>query len=146
MSVTDRRNTPQRQLVLDELKRCDFHPTAHQLHEATRRRLPQISLGTVYRNLELLVQMGLVRKLEAGGGEARFDGNTDPHQHVRCVRCGRMDDLHGVEAPPVGYEAASLDGYEILGYRLEFVGVCPGCRRSSQAQGQDAFQDERKVD
>ena len=92
------RNTRQRQVILEELQKLTSHPTAAGLYEIVRRRLPKISLGTVYRNLELLARTGLIQKLEFGGGEARFDGNVDRHDHVRCVRCGRVDDI---SAPPL---------------------------------------------
>ncbi len=123
-----RRHTRQRQVVLEELGKLTSHPTAGELHAIARRRLPRISLGTVYRNLELLVQMGLVRKLETTGSEARFDGRLGEHYHVRCVRCGRVSDALGVPADPVKREVGGLGGYEILGYRLEFVGICGMCR------------------
>ena len=123
-----RRNTRQRRVMLEELRKLSSHPTAAELYDITRRRLPRISLGTVYRNLELLAQVGLVRKLETSGSEARFDGNVDRHYHVRCVRCGRVDDAHGLPANPVKQEIKSLGGYEILGYCLQFVGICPACK------------------
>ena len=134
-----RRNTLQRQVVLDELKSACSHPTATELHEIARRRLPKISLGTVYRNLELLARMGLIRKLQTGGGEARFDANMDRHYHVRCVRCGRVDDASGLGANLLKDEVKTLNGYEILGFRLEFIGVCPRCQTRPQLEDeQDA--------
>ena len=123
-----RRNTRQRQVVLEELRRLPSHPTATELYEITRRRLPKISLGTVYRNLELLTEMGLIRKLETSGSEARFDGNLERHYHVRCVRCGRMDDAHGLPDSPVEERVKSPNGYKILGSRLQFIGICPKCK------------------
>ena len=122
------RNTRQRQVILEELQKLTSHPTAIGIFEIVRGQLPKISLGTVYRNLELLTRTGLVRKLELGNSEARFDGNIQPHSHVRCVRCGRVDDFH---CPPLdlsGGEADDWNGYRILGYRLEFSGICPSCR------------------
>ena len=122
------RNTRQRQVILEELQKLTSHPTAAVLYTIVRRRLPKISLGTVYRNLELLARMGMVQKLELAGGEARFDGRVARHDHVRCVRCGRVDD---VSAPPLDlFEGAANDwgGYQILGHRLEFFGICPQCR------------------
>jgi Fur family ferric uptake transcriptional regulator len=123
-----RRITPQRQLILEALRKADYHPTALELFEIARRRLPRLSLATVYRNLELLVANGTVRRLELGGTQARFDWDPAPHYHVRCVDCGRVDDLHGllIELPARGSETA--DGYELLSHRLEFAGVCPKCR------------------
>jgi Fur family transcriptional regulator, ferric uptake regulator len=130
MSTTGlQRHTRQRQVILEELQKLTSHPTAAVLYTIVRRRLPKISLGTVYRNLELLARMGMVQKLELAGGEARFDGRVARHDHVRCVRCGRLDD---VSAPPLDlFEGAANDwgGYQILGHRLEFFGVCPQCQR-----------------
>jgi Fur family transcriptional regulator, ferric uptake regulator len=122
-----RRTTRQRQVILEELRKVTSHPTAIGVYEAVRRRLPRISLGTVYRNLDLLSEAGLIRKLELGGGEARFDGNAEPHDHVRCVRCGRVDDLAGPPLDLLGGRANDL-GYRILGHRLEFLGICPQCQ------------------
>ncbi len=123
------RNTRQRQVVLEELKKLTSHPTAAELYEITRARLPKISLGTVYRNLELLAENSVIQKLTMGGGEARFDGNPERHYHVRCVYCGRVDDVHDLPAGFVKNVAPKLGGYEILGYRLDFNGICPECKK-----------------
>jgi len=125
------RNTQQRRVILEELRKLESHPTAMELHEITRRRLPKISLGTVYRNLELLAQAGTIRKLELGGSEARFDGDVVRHYHVRCVRCGRVDDFPDAPEFPVAQKFTSATGYDIIGHHLEFVGVCPACKASS---------------
>lgn len=132
-----RRNTRQRQILLDELKKLSTHPTASELHGIVRGRLPKISLGTVYRNLELLVGMGVIQKLESGSGEARFDGCVDRHYHVRCACCGRLADARAVSSNPLKDEITTLEGYEVLGYRLEFIGICPECRRGALASSQD---------
>jgi Fur family ferric uptake transcriptional regulator len=123
------RNTRQRQVILEELRRLTSHPTATELYEIVRQRLPKVSLGTVYRNLELLNQLGAIRKLELGGSESRFDGNLTPHHHVRCNRCGRLDDLHGLPTGLVAQPHGNLGGYQIIGHRLEFIGICPDCQR-----------------
>jgi Fur family ferric uptake transcriptional regulator len=125
------RRTRQREVILEELRKLDSHPTAAGLYEIVRRRLPRISLGTVYRNLELLAGMGEIRKLDFAGSQARFDGCVEPHHHVRCVRCGRLDDLPGAPLEPLETRHDDCCGYEVLGYRLEFVGLCPGCRQQS---------------
>jgi len=126
------RNTQQRRVILEELRGLPSHPTASDLHQRVRSRLPKISLSTVYRNLQLLAEMGTIRKLEMGGSEARFDGDLDHHCHVRCVRCGRLDDYrevpHHVVHSLTGGRVAGPDGYDILGYQLEFSGICPECR------------------
>jgi Fur family ferric uptake transcriptional regulator len=125
------RNTRQREVILEELKKLHSHPTAVGLYEIVRRRLPKISLGTVYRNLELLVEMGAVEKLDFGAAEARFDGNTDHHDHVRCLRCGRVADIEGRPLDLSLDNDHDCAGFEILGHRLQFVGICPQCKRAS---------------
>ena len=135
-----RRNTRQRQTVLEELRKLKSHPTASELHDIARRRLPKLSLATVYRNLELLAADGTIRKLEISGTESRFDGDPRRHCHVRCMQCGRVDDLPDVPADLVGHQFNTLSGYEILDYRLEFVGICPECRALSTSKGAEAGQ------
>ena len=132
-----RRNTRQREVILEELQRLTSHPTAVGLYQIVRRRLPKISLGTVYRNLELLTEMGTIRKLDFGAAEARFDANCRPHHHVRCVRCGRVDDVHDPPLDLSRLQEHDLGGYRIVGYRLDFLGICPGClvRDDSQSTG-----------
>jgi len=127
-NASPRRNTRQRQVILEELRNVTSHPTAAQLYELARRRLPKLSLGTVYRNLELLTQDGTIRKLEISGTESRFDGNTAPHCHVRCIRCGRIDDVSDIPPLRVADRFKNLNGYDIIGHRLEFTGICPECQ------------------
>jgi Fe2+ or Zn2+ uptake regulation protein len=122
------RNTRQRKLILEELQKLTSHPTAATLYAVVRRRMPKISLGTVYRNLELLARMGMIQKLGLGCSEARFDGNTEHHDHLRCVRCGRVDDVFVLPLDLAEGTVNDWCGYTILGRRLEFLGVCPQCR------------------
>ena len=126
---TLRRNTRQRQVVLEELRKLKSHPTAAELYELARRRLPRISLGTVYRNLELLVRMGVIRKVGTTTTEARFDSETDRHHHVHCVRCGRMADARGLPEDAANWAIENVNGYEVQGFRLDLVGVCPDCQQ-----------------
>ena len=124
-----RRDTRQRRVILDELRKVRSHPTAAELHEFARQRLPRVSLGTVYRNLELLAANGTIQKLEISGTESRFDGNAEQHWHIRCVRCGRVDDVHDVPADLPVASVESLTGYDVIGHHLEFIGICPECKR-----------------
>ena len=87
------RKTKQREVILEELMKLRAHPSADELYERVKKRLPRISLGTVYRNLEMLSREGIIHRLETAGSQKRFDGETGDHQHIRCVRCGRIDDL-----------------------------------------------------
>jgi Fur family ferric uptake transcriptional regulator len=125
-----RRNTPQRQVILEELNSMKSHPTAAELFAVVRQRLPRISLGTVYRNLEVLHESGQVNKLELAGTETRFDATMDPHLHVRCTECGRIDDI--MDPTMMTSQPSELAGYLVRGCRLEYFGVCPGCRKKSR--------------
>ncbi len=123
------RSTRQRQAILEQLRAVTTHPTANEVYEMVRRRLPHISLGTVYRNLELLVRSGEIQRVCLGSAQSRFDAAISPHYHVRCVRCGRVADL--AMKPLRAIERAARRGgdYQVTGYRLEFVGQCPRCKR-----------------
>jgi Fur family ferric uptake transcriptional regulator len=126
-----KRHSKPRAVILEELQKVRSHPTASELHEIVRERLPKVSLGTVYRNLELLVQAGVVQKL-GGAAEARFDGDTEPHYHIRCLQCGRVDDVQDVPGYEPDQGAEGLLGYKLLGHRLEFLGFCPACRDETE--------------
>ncbi len=121
--------TRQRQVILEELRRTRTHPTADQVYARVRRRLPRISLGTVYRNLETLASRGMVGKLDLGGGPMRFDGDVSRHQHVRCLGCGRIADTVLDEMDALASGVRNVKGYEITGYRLELLGRCARCKR-----------------
>jgi len=125
---TDLRMTAQRRAILDVLRKVTSHPTANELFARVRRRMPRISLATVYRNLDLMARRGVILCLPDGAGPRRFDGDTRAHAHIRCVDCGRVDDVPN--PPPVrmrkGFEKDT--GYEVLGQRVEFLGRCPDCR------------------
>ena len=125
----DMRLTNQRRLILEELRSVTTHPTADEVYGMVRQKMPRISLGTVYRNLEVLSSLGLVRKLENAAGQKRFDGDVSPHHHIRCEVCGKVGDIF--DAPDIsGIEAGVTTDFEITGVSLEFSGVCPGCRAS----------------
>ena len=124
----NQRNSKQRQVILEELRLTNSHPTAAELYEIVRKQLPKISLGTVYRNLELLVKNKSIKKLEMGGSEARFDGETVNHHHARCVECGAIDDLLEIPEQVVSSEYLKVNNFDIHGYRIEFHGLCPKCK------------------
>lgn len=123
------RMTPQRKLLLEELRRLHTHPTADELYQEVRKRMPHISLGTVYRNLEIMSRAGIIRKIELGGTQKRFDGDLGLHQHIRCTECGRIDDLN-TDTAVTSCDMALIarTGYEVIERRVEFIGVCPYCR------------------
>lgn len=122
------RLTSQRQVILEELRKFEAHPTAGEVYTEVRKRLPRIGLGTVYRNLELLAHCGIIQKLEVGGEQKRFDGECKPHYHIRCNDCGRVDDLRISRLQDLEKKAASCCDYQILGHNIEFTGICNECR------------------
>lgn len=122
-----RRMTRQRQVILEELRKVTSHPTADQLHQMVKHRLPGISIATVYRNLELLADEGKVLKLDVSGNQRRFDGTPEPHYHVRCSRCGRVDDVHIEPIADIEEMAADASGYQVMSHTVEFTGICPEC-------------------
>jgi Fur family transcriptional regulator, ferric uptake regulator len=123
--------TEQRQVILDELGKSKAHPTADEVFQLVRKRMPRISLGTVYRNLERLAESGLIQKMEVAGSQRRFDGTTSDHYHVRCVRCGRIEDARIDPIPDLTSALGKMRGYQVVGHRLEFMVVCPSCRQAS---------------
>ncbi len=124
--------TRQRQIILEELRKVDTHPSADQVYETVRKRLPRISLGTVYRNLEILSELGEIHKLELGGDLKRFDRNSNKHYHIRCMNCGRVDDAPIAPLNQVEDELYGATVYTIIGHRLEFEGLCPQCSKTSE--------------
>jgi Fur family ferric uptake transcriptional regulator len=97
-----------------------------------RKRLPRISLGTVYRNLEILSELGEIQKLELGGDLKRFDRKPNKHYHIRCMNCGRVDDAPIAPLNQVENELYGATVYTIIGHRLEFEGLCPECSKTSE--------------
>jgi Fur family ferric uptake transcriptional regulator len=123
------RMTHQRQVILEEVRRVNTHPTADEVYEMVRKRLPRISLGTVYRNLEILSTSGLILKIGPQSSQMRFDGNTDKHYHIRCVSCGRVEDIQIESLDNAEEGIRGQSDYSILGHTLEFMGLCPDCKK-----------------
>lgn len=125
------RLTTQRQIILEELAKVKTHPSASELYEIVRKRLPRIGLGTIYRNLELMAENGMILKLEVGGTQKRFDATTENHYHIRCSGCDKVDDIDTPVMDELVREAAESTTYEILGHHIEFSGLCPACQQKS---------------
>ena len=129
------RLTRQRRVILDELRGMHTHPSADEVYEIVRLRLPRISLGTVYRNLEVLSELGEIQKLELSGSLKRFDGNPKKHYHIRCINCDRVEDTPIAPLNQIEDDLYEATVYEIIGHNLEFTGLCPDCtRKDRQAQ------------
>lgn len=123
------RYTAQRAAVYDYLDRVKSHPTAEEVYRAVRRNLPRISLATVYKALEALVDARLAAKLTNGDGSARYDCRAEDHYHLRDVESGEIRDLPVEFDPhllakldPQLIEKLNSDGFRVTGYRLEVLG------------------------
>lgn len=131
------RMTPQRQVLLQELGKKRWHPTADELYDVVRERMPRISLGTVYRNLEIMADQGLIRQLDTGGHQKRFDGTAERHYHVRCIGCGRLDDIEMNTDRDLRSLVSQSGDYVLSGYLLEFMGLCPNCQNRNRKENTD---------
>lgn len=121
------RMTNQRRIILEELCKLHTHPTVDELYAVVKARMPHISLGTVYRNLDLLAETGKVIKLSSGGTMRRFDGNTAPHRHIFCKVCGRVADVPCDAVPGTFEEAVHVPGFKVTAVRVEYDGICEEC-------------------
>jgi Fe2+ or Zn2+ uptake regulation protein len=128
------RLTGPRRVVLEVVRGTASHPTAEAVHRLVQRRLPRVSLGTVYRNLRLLVSQGLVNELP--GPQARFDGNTSEHHHFTCLGCGRIVDVAGPLTEPhsrvLCRRVAAQGGFSVIHHRIEFYGRCAECQATAR--------------
>src|SRR5262245_1667443 len=124
------RLTGPRRVILEVVRATDRHPSVAAVYAEVRRRLPRVSLGTVYRNLRCLAAEGLVRERAEPAG-LRFDGNLAPHDHFTCVTCGRVLDIPRRRVAPPPHPPAP--GLRIMSHRVEFYGRCGACRRRAAA-------------
>ena len=122
------RLTRPRRLILGVVRATDAHPTAAFVYQRVRRRLPRVSLATVYRNLRMLAAEGLLAERADAGG-MRFDGNTGPHDHFTCLACGRIYDVPARAERSVRRRIEARTGFEVLDHRTEYYGRCGACRR-----------------
>ena len=124
------RRTKQKEAILEVLRDTTSHPTADWVYNEVRKEIPNISLGTVYRNLRLLCESGEILELDLCGTLARFDARQDNHYHFRCEKCGRVFDVDLPVDEEIDRRAALKTGFEVSFHRLEFRGVCKNCQGS----------------
>src|SRR5437764_11572971 len=120
------RVTPQRLMILRELRRRGTHATADEVHRAVRDELPGTSAPTVYATLDLFVELGLTRRIDTGTA-ALYDARLDPHQHAVCRRCGRVEDVDGRISAGALIRAAEEAGFQPQGAELIISGLCADC-------------------
>jgi Fur family peroxide stress response transcriptional regulator len=121
------RMTPQRHAVLAFLLDSHAHPTADDIYKALESRFPSMSVATVYNNLKVFIDSGLVRELAYGDSSSRFDADMSNHYHAKCVHCGVLVDFNYPTLRQVETSAADETGFLIQGHRLEVYGTCQNC-------------------
>jgi Fe2+ or Zn2+ uptake regulation protein len=121
------RHSKQRARILDLLRHTKSHPTAIMIFEELRREIPSLSLGNVYRNLNILVAQGFIRELKMGSTYDRYDGTVSPHYHFVCERCGEISDLELPHNETLNDKVRALTNSQVNYHRLEFYGACARC-------------------
>ncbi len=119
----------QREAIKAYLMERRDHPTAEMVYMSVRETNPKISLGTVYRNLSLLVSLGEIQKICCGDGVERYDANVAPHYHYHCTSCGRVMDVPMEQAPSTQVLLGEDFPEEVEGYTVLFHGTCRDCRK-----------------
>ncbi len=120
--------TPQRAVIYEVLAASEDHPTADEVHQRVRRVEPRISLATVYRNLRLFAEAGLIEEVATGANFARYDANRASHHHLVCKRCGSVADTSADVLPEFGDVKQEVDGFEVQELRINLLGLCAACR------------------
>jgi Fur family peroxide stress response transcriptional regulator len=127
-----RRKTRQREAILSFLKHTSSHPTADQIYDEVRKSVPNISKGTVYRNLQVLKDDGGITELRLNGAVGRYEVKQKSHYHFRCELCGRVSDMDMPVNKELDQQAANITGLKISCHQLEFRGLCKDCENKQR--------------
>lgn len=119
----------QRELVLRTLRENLVHPTADYIYNLLRTEMPNISLGTVYRNLSQLAESGEIVKIPGLDGAVHFDHNTHKHFHFICIKCNKVYDIPTTIAPDLEQKVLEQTGLNVTKSELSLKGICPSCQK-----------------
>ncbi len=122
--------TDQRKAILDVIQNVQEHLTADQVYDVVKIDLPRLSLSTVYRNLEMMAEAGILSRLELPGSQRRYDWNVSVHHHALCSKCGCIADIPAEALFDSEIVGKNIDGFKVSGYRLELTGLCIQCRNN----------------
>ncbi|TMN22860.1 peroxide-responsive transcriptional repressor PerR [Lentibacillus cibarius] len=128
------RITPQRHAVLEYLLHSTIHPTADDIYKALESKFPNMSVATVYNNLRVLRETGLVRELTYGDSSSRYDYNSSEHYHIICEVCGKIEDFHYPILDEVESLAEQVTGFDVSHHRMEIYGTCESCQKTETAK------------
>lgn len=130
---TTRKHSKKRDAILQCICSTKSHPSAEWVYQQLKPQIPDLSLGTVYRNISMFKADGTIQSIGTVAGLERYDGNTDPHTHFICTGCGKVIDLELVELPQATLkEAEGTAGGSIASYQLQFFGSCADCMKKKQ--------------
>lgn len=132
--VKDLKYSKQRELILKTLQEYAIHPTADVLYAKIKTKAPEISLATVYRNLNLLAENGVIKKIEGLDNAAHFDHNMHRHYHLLCTECQQVFDIPADVLPMIDKNVAQKTGMMIESYDISFRGICPKCQNTNSKQ------------
>lgn len=121
------RYSAQRELVFDIVKCSNDHPSAEMVYERAKQKIDNISLGTVYRNLKLLVDLGKIQEIEIVGAGNRFDKTIEAHSHFQCKNCGKVFDVESTSIEKLNKEVEKDTGNKVEFSEILFVGTCKNC-------------------
>jgi len=133
------RRTKQKEAILEVLKSADSHPTANWIYEQVRKKIPHISLGTVYRDLKMLARNGEIAEVDFASNQSRYDGRTGNHYHFRCLKCDRFFDINEKVDLEIDKRVALKTGFDVFYHYLEFCGVCRDCRSKNRTPNENAI-------
>lgn len=119
----------QRESILKIIKDSMDHPTVDYIYAEIKKEIPAISLATVYRNLNLLAEIGEIRRIETFDGATRFDYNTHNHYHFVCIKCNKVYDVPCDVAPELDSKVMELTGFKVLNHDISFQGICHECQK-----------------
>lgn len=128
----ERRNTIQKELVLNTVRKLACHATADEIYRAIFTEHPTVSRGTVYRNLNVLADEGRILKIEVPGEADRYDQTCTRHYHLRCMKCRRVFDVDMEPIPDIMGRIRDTHGMEIIDYDIGFKGLCAECRAGTK--------------
>ncbi len=126
-----RRNTVQRQIVLETVRQMRNHPNADEVYAVIKADHPSISKATVYRNLHQLADKGYILQVAVPNGADRFDFRTDEHYHVCCKGCGKVFDIQMPRVAGLLERVQDSSGVELIRYEILFEGLCPSCKKDT---------------
>jgi len=124
-----RRETRQREAILNVLRSADSHPTVDWIYDEAKKVIPNMSKGTVYRNLKILRETGEISELNLSGTVSRFEGRQENHYHFRCEKCGRVFDLDEPVNNELDERVAKRTGFKVSYHQLAFCGLCKDCQQ-----------------